>query len=75
MARENFNDLAAFAVVARERSFTKAAAELGVSPSALSQTIRALEERLGLQLLRRTTPQRLDDRRRRAGPFGSGSAL
>jgi len=55
MARENFNDLAAFAVVARERSFTKAAAELGVSPSALSQTIRALEERLGLQLLRRTT--------------------
>lgn len=55
MARENFNDLAAFAVVAREKSFTKAAAELGVSPSALSQSVRGLEERLGLQLLRRTT--------------------
>jgi DNA-binding transcriptional LysR family regulator len=55
MARENFNDLAAFAVVARAKSFTKAAAELGVSPSALSQNVRGLEERLGLQLLRRTT--------------------
>ncbi|WP_199499951.1 LysR family transcriptional regulator [Methylovirgula sp. 4M-Z18] len=52
---ENFNDLAAFAVVAKERSFTRAAAKLGVSPSALSQTIRNLEERLGLRLLTRTT--------------------
>jgi DNA-binding transcriptional LysR family regulator len=52
---ENFNDLAAFATVARERSFTRAAAKLGVSPSALSQTIRNLEERLGLRLLTRTT--------------------
>jgi DNA-binding transcriptional LysR family regulator len=52
---ENFNDLATFAIVAREKSFTKAAAILGVSPSALSQTIRALEERLGLRLLTRTT--------------------
>ena len=52
---ENFNDLAVFAVVARERSFTRAAAKLGVSPSALSQTIRNLEERLGLRLLTRTT--------------------
>lgn len=52
---KNFNDLAAFAVVARERSFTRAAAKLGVSPSALSQTIRNLEERLGLRLLTRTT--------------------
>ncbi len=52
---ENFNDLASFAVVARERSFTRAAAKLGVSPSALSQTIRNLEERLGLRLLTRTT--------------------
>lgn len=51
----NFNDLAAFAAVARARSFTKAAAQLGVSPSALSQTIRNLEERLGLRLLSRTT--------------------
>jgi DNA-binding transcriptional LysR family regulator len=52
---ENFNDLAAFAVVARERSFTRAAAKLRVSPSALSQTVRNLEERLGLRLLTRTT--------------------
>jgi DNA-binding transcriptional LysR family regulator len=55
MARESFNDLAAFALVAKERSFTRAAARLGVSPSALSQIIRALEERLGLRLLTRTT--------------------
>lgn len=52
---ENFNDLAVFAAVARERSFTRAAAQLGVSPSALSQTIRNLEERLGIRLLTRTT--------------------
>lgn len=52
---QNFNDLAAFAAVAKERSFTRAAAKLGVSPSALSQTIRNLEERLGLRLLTRTT--------------------
>ncbi len=55
MTMENFNDLAAFAMIARERSFTRAAAKLGVSPSALSQTIRNLEERLGLRLLTRTT--------------------
>jgi len=52
---ENFNDLAAFAAVAKERSFTRAAAKLRVSPSALSQTIRNLEERLSLRLLTRTT--------------------
>ena len=52
---QNFNDLAAFATVARERSFTRAAAKLGISPSALSQTIRNLEERIGLRLLTRTT--------------------
>lgn len=52
---ENFNELAAFAIVAREKSFTRAAAKLGVSPSALSQTIRNLEDRLGLRLLNRTT--------------------
>lgn len=52
---ESFNDLAAFVIVAKERSFTKAAAKLRVSPSALSQTIRNLEERLGLRLLTRTT--------------------
>ncbi len=55
MKIENFNDLAAFAAVARERSFTRAAAQLGVSQSALSQTIKALEERLGMRLLTRTT--------------------
>jgi DNA-binding transcriptional LysR family regulator len=55
VARENFNDVIAFLAVARERSFTKAAAQLGVSQSALSHTIRALEERLGLRLLSRTT--------------------
>ncbi|MFZ1872697.1 MAG: LysR family transcriptional regulator [Chania sp.] len=52
---ENYNDLAAFALVAKERSFTRAAAKLGISQSALSQTIRALEEKLGLRLLTRTT--------------------
>ena len=55
MTSENFNDLAAFVAVAEKRSFTKAAAGLGISPSALSQTIRALEERLGVRLLIRTT--------------------
>lgn len=55
MPRENFNDLLAFVSVAREGSFTKAAAQLGVSQSALSHTIRALESRLGLRLLSRTT--------------------
>src|ERR1700752_4911137 len=55
MARENLNDLSAFVAVARERSFTNAAAKLGVSTSALSHTIRGLEERLGIRLLTRTT--------------------
>ena len=55
MPRENFNDLLAFVAVAKERSFTKAAAQLGVSQSALSHTVRGLEERLGLRLLTRTT--------------------
>src|SRR5687767_11028684 len=52
---KTLNDLLAFLAVARERSFTRAAAQLGVSQSALSHTIRALEERLGLRLLTRTT--------------------
>src|SRR3954464_5917772 len=55
MRRENINDLIAFIAVARDRSFTKAAAKLGVSQSALSHTIRGLEARLGLRLLTRTT--------------------
>src|SRR3954453_14831762 len=55
MPRENFNDLLAFLAVAQERSFTRAAAKLGVSQSALSHTMRALETRLGVRLLTRTT--------------------
>src|SRR5450631_3843155 len=55
MARQPLDDLLAFLAVARERSFTRAAAKLGVSQSALSHTIRGLEERLGLRLLTRTT--------------------
>ena len=53
--RENLSDLLAFVAVARDRSFTKAAAKLGVSRSALSHTLRGLEARLGLRLLTRTT--------------------
>src|SRR3984893_299345 len=55
MVRENLNDVLAFLAVARDRSFTRAAAKLGVSQSALSHTIRGLEARLGLRLLARTT--------------------
>lgn len=55
MPRQNINDLIGFLAVARERSFTKAAAKLGVSQSALSHTVRALEERLNIRLLTRTT--------------------
>src|SRR5207249_10849354 len=54
-ARGNVNNLLAFLAVTKERSFTRAAAKLGVSQSALSHTIRGLEERLGLRLLTRTT--------------------
>lgn len=55
MRRTQLDDLAAFAVLAEARSFTRAAGRLGLSPSALSHLTRALEERLGLQLLVRTT--------------------
>ena len=55
MAREDIKDLVALLAVGRERSFTKAAAKLGVSQSALSHTIRGLEARLGVRLLTRTT--------------------
>ncbi|MGO1077463.1 LysR family transcriptional regulator [Inquilinus sp. CA228] len=55
MQRGSLDDLVALVAVARERSFTKAAAQLGVSQSALSQTIRQLEARLGIRLLTRTT--------------------
>ncbi|MCJ2080213.1 LysR family transcriptional regulator [Methylobacterium sp. J-090] len=55
MRRGTLDDLAAFAMVARTRSFTRAAAELGLSPSALSHAVRGLEERIGIRLLARTT--------------------
>lgn len=55
MQRGHLDDLAAFVAVGREKSFTKAAAKIGVSQSALSHTVRALETRLGVRLLARTT--------------------
>lgn len=55
MKRDEFNDLAAFVVVADEKSFTRAAAKLEMSPSALSHAMKSLEDRLGLRLLVRTT--------------------
>ena len=67
MIREEIADLTAFAIVAEERSFTRAATRLGVSPSALSHSMRGLEKRLGLQLLARTT--------RSVAPTTAGAAL
>ena len=67
MAGDDLNVLAAFAVVAEERSFTRAARRLVVSPSALSHAIRGLEERLGVRLLARTT--------RSVAPTEAGDAL
>jgi DNA-binding transcriptional LysR family regulator len=67
MPRTDFNDIVAFLAVAREQSFTRAAAQLGVSQSALSQTLRGLESRLGLRLLTRTT--------RRVSPTEAGERL
>src|SRR5436853_795645 len=55
MQRGHLDDLIGFVAVAREQSFTKAAAKLGISQSALSQTVRVLEARLGVRLLTRTT--------------------
>lgn len=55
MPADNFNEIAAFLAVARERSFTRAASKMGITPSALSHSVRALEERLGIRLLSRTT--------------------
>lgn len=67
MSRENFNELLSFLAVAQERSFTRAAARRGVTPSALSHTMRLLEERLGVTLLTRTT--------RRVVPTSAGEYL
>ena len=55
MARDNINDILVFLAVARERSFTRAAAKLGMTQSALSHIVRSLEARLGVRLLTRTT--------------------
>jgi DNA-binding transcriptional LysR family regulator len=65
--RNDLGELAAFAVVAQEKSFTRAASRLGVSQSALSHMMRGLERRLGLQLLARTT--------RSVSPTPAGNAL
>jgi DNA-binding transcriptional LysR family regulator len=65
--KNDLGELSAFAVVAEERSFTRAAARLGVSQSALSHSMRGLEKRLGLQLLARTT--------RSVAPTAAGAAL
>src|SRR5215210_7239203 len=62
MLRETMTDLVALVAVARERSFTRAAAQLGVSPSALSHSIRALEERVGLRLLTCQAASKFDPR-------------
>lgn len=67
MRSGDFNELRAFAAVIRHGNFTRAAQHLGLSPSALSQTIRALEDRLGQRLLNRTT--------RSVAPTPSGQAL
>ena len=55
MTLYDYNGLTVFIAVAREKSFTRAAAHFGVSQSAISQSIRGLEERLGVRLLNRTT--------------------
>ena len=55
MKRDQLGELAAFVAVAEERSFRRAAVRLSVTPSALSHAMRALEERVGLRLLARTT--------------------
>jgi DNA-binding transcriptional LysR family regulator len=65
--RNDLGELSAFAIVAEERSFTRAAARLGISQSALSHSIRGLEKRLGIQLLARTT--------RSVSPTAAGTAL
>jgi DNA-binding transcriptional LysR family regulator len=65
--RNDLGELAAFATVAEERSFTRAAARLGISQSALSHSMRGLEKRIGIQLLARTT--------RSVSPTAAGAAL
>ncbi len=71
MRREELVDLNAFATVAEERSFTRAAAKLGTSQSALSYTINRLEARVGVRLLTRTTRKRHADRGGRKDASGA----
>src|SRR6185437_11494088 len=67
MRGSEFAELTAFAAIVEHGSFARAAAQLGISPSALSQTIRSLEERVGIRLLNRTT--------RSVSPTEAGSRL
>ena len=67
MVRDELSVLAAFLTVAKERSFTRAAKRLGVSPSALSHAVKGLEEEIGIRLLARTT--------RSVAPTDAGSSL
>src|SRR6201985_3382790 len=67
MIRDELSELSAFATVAQERSFTRAAVRLGMSQSAFSHSMRGLERRLGVQLLARTT--------RSVSPTAAGAAL
>jgi DNA-binding transcriptional LysR family regulator len=67
MAKSELNELASFALVASERNFTRAAARLGLTQSALSHSVRGLERKLGVQLLARTS--------RTVAPTAAGTAL
>jgi len=75
MPRTGLNDIAAFLAVARGRSFTRAAAQLGISQSALSQTIRSLETRLGLRLAHPHHAQRRTDTGRQTSAPSRGSPV
>ena len=74
MPRTEVDDLLAFLAVAQERSFARAAAKLGASQSALSHTIRGLEERLGIRLLTRTTRSVAHRSGRAAAQYASARA-
>src|SRR3954453_17635302 len=78
MRKRTFESLSAFATIVERGSFVRAAAHLGITPSALSQTIRGLEEELGVPLLHRTPPvggPLLTGTTRREGPRAAGETL